>query len=358
MITMNEKFIFVLAGGTLGHINPALVIAKTFYNNGYKVIFISTTKFENSIYFKNTPYINKLYYLQSKGFIRKKLSKNIKNLFINIKIYFTIKNLIKLYAPVFIFGFGGSISTLGILASLSKKIKCGIHEQNAVMGLGNKIISKKVDLVFTSLMEQNSNNFIKVGNPLESYTYKRRILYQNKKNSILIFGGSNGSLKINNFTYELMKDDYINNSLYNIERVMLILGNRYKDKYKEKYNKLEVISETNEMEKLYNDSEIVVCRAGAGTLAEILGYRKLALVVPSPNVTGNHQYQNALYLQEKGCIEMLEEKDLTIENFLNKIDLLIKNKNYYLNNIDKNINMFCEDIVYYEIIKRIGGDQN
>lgn len=348
---MEEKIVFVLAGGTLGHINPALVISEMFYLDGYKVYFISSEKFANTNYFEGKKYLSKVYYLPSQGFSRRYLFKNIKSFVLNVKVYKTIRNLIKTYKPKFILGMGGSISTLGILSGKRAKIPMAIHEQNAIMGLGNKIVFNKVDKVFTGY-DYKSDKMIFVGNPLESVSYSNRRLRNNR--NVLVFGGSNGSTYMNDFII----DNANIFTKYNIERVYLIVGRKY---YEENKNKLalisgknsflEIISETNQMEKYYNDSFLVISRGGAGAISEIIGYKKLALIIPSPNVTKNHQYYNALYFKEKNCLELIEEKTLSKENFIDAIDKLINNSDIYYKSIEHNNYYFSKYIMYDEITK-------
>ena len=90
----------------------------------------------------------------------------------------------------------------------------------------------------------------------------------------------------------------------------------------------------NNLIKEIAESEIVISRAGATTIFEILGTKTLSIVVPSPNVTNNHQYYNASYFKSKGCLEMIEE-ELSINHFMTLFKKLIDNKNEYLQAINK-----------------------
>lgn len=348
---MENKIVFVLAGGTLGHINPALVISEMFYLDNYKVYFISSEKFAKTNYFDDKNYLSKVYYLPSQGLSRGSLFKNIRSFVLNVKVYRKIKSLIKEYQPKFILGMGGSISTLGILAGSSFKIPMAIHEQNAIMGLGNKIVLNKVDKVFTGY-DYEKENMLFVGNPLESISYSKRKI--TKSRNILVFGGSNGSTFMNDFIIDNI-DIF---TKYNIERVYLIVGRKYYEKNKEKISiaykncsYLEIISETNQMDKYYNNSFLVITRGGAGTISEIIGYKKLALVIPSPNVTNNHQYYNALFFKKKNCLELIEEKNLSRENFIVSLEKLVNNNKLYYKSIDENNHYFSKYIMYDEITK-------
>lgn len=337
---MNKENIFVLAGGTLGHINPALVISQSLFKRGYNIIFITTNNHQIS-----ETYIDKVVYYNSKGLSRKNMFLNIKNAFTNFNIYRKIKELIKEYKPVFCLGMGGSISTLGIFSSIHSKVPCGIHEQNAVMGLGNKMVSSKVNVVFTSY---DLNKYYYVGNPLESDCYSKRIAKE--KENIIIFGGSNGSDAINDF-FISQQDifEWVEGKVY------LFTGSKYYTKNQEKIKKHQnekfiICDKTKNMKNFYEKAYIVICRGGAGSISELLGYGLLGVVIPSPNVTGNHQYQNALYYQKKQCLEMVRESELTKENIIKAINKLLINKRQYLRNIENNIHKNSVEIMVQRII--------
>lgn len=119
---------------------------------------------------------------------------------------------------------------------------------------------------------------------------------------------------------------------------------------------MKIIDKTDEMDKLYQRAYVVISRSGATTLNEIINYQKISIVIPSPNVTNNHQYHNAAYYYNKGCIEMINEKEISIE----KINQLLNdlNDNKKREQISKNINdnkiENCKELFKREIIKLIG----
>lgn len=345
---MIKEKIFVLAGGTLGHINPALVISKKLSEEGFSIIFITTNN-----HVIREEYIDEVVYYNSQGLSRKNIFKNIKNFFVNINIYRKIRKLMREYKPVFCLGMGGSISTLGILSGINSHIKCAIHEQNAVMGLGNKIVSKRVETVFTSY---DMGKYQYVGNPLESKCYNEKI--ERKKEDVVIFGGSNGSDAINDFFIR-------NQNLFSwIDgKVYLFTGTKYYERYKAKIIKAQnekfiIRDKTNDMKSFYEKAYIVICRGGAGSISELLGYGLLGVVIPSPNVTGNHQYYNALYYHKKECLEMICENNLNQESIINAINKLLVNKRKYLNNIENNLHKKSSDSIVRSVIEIINKKGN
>lgn len=351
-----KKNVFILAGGTLGHINPALCISELFNKNGFDVYFITTKKFQNNECF-NRKYLKKVFYMDAVSFDRKHFFANFKNIFKDISVYRKIIRLYSSYKPIFALGMGGSISTIGLLAANRRKIKTALHEQNIIFGLGNKLVVNKVNLVLTSFDIKYKYRYMFVGNPLISDAFTKRKEINN--NNVLVFGGSNGSKIMNYFIINNLSILY---NKYNIERVFLITGNKYFDEINDyiiKNNiKITLIKETNNIDYYYNNSFLVISRGGAGALSEIIGYKKLALVIPSPNVTCNHQLKNSMYYWEKGCIELLKEENLTKENFSNAINNLIKNELFYYKNIDKNCTPFCKYIMFDMILKEIIRGEN
>jgi len=327
--------IVVFAGGTLGHIKPALAISNELKKHKYNVYFLSdNSKFKDVI--KGNNCLEKVLFFDSPGLNRKNILKNFVNLFALIKTYFMIKKKLKVIRPKICIGMGGSISTIGLLASIGyKKI---IHEQNAVIGLGNRIVMNKCDRCYSNF---ELNGFITIGNPLNECLSKNC----NENQEILILSGSNGSKTINDF--------FINNINYLIKilnkKINIITGKKYYNEniYKIKHinniydNKIvNIIPFTNDIDNYYQKSFLVIARAGAGTLSEIFNYNLLAIIIPSPNVTNNHQYYNSLYYYERCCIEMIEEKNLTLDKIKESYEKIKLNQNKMKQNIKNNHNIY------------------
>ena len=349
---IEDKVIIILAGGTLGHINPALVISKMFHNDGYKVIFITTNNSLVKSYFTgNNHLINNCFtdvkFMDSPGF-SKRMLKNFKSIFLLIKTKKEINKIYKETNPVLVIGFGGSISTIGLM---NNKYKSVLHEQNAIPGNGNKFISK----FYKNVHRYSSfpiNGYILVDNPLITNAFENKLSIN--KDNILIFGGSNGSDKINDFILTNF------NHLKFKKKVYLFTGKKYYErnkitieKYKRLYkDKIEIIDTSNNMRDYYNKAYIVIGRAGAGTLSEILGYKIPSIIIPSPNVLNNHQYYNAKYLENKKMIVMIEEKDLNVENFISKYEELLEKKDFILDNMNE-INVNSKYLFYENLLKII-----
>ena len=143
----------------------------------------------------------------------------------------------------------------------------------------------------------------------------------------------------------------------NIE-VKLITGNKYYSENKEKISKLNryPLSIIPFSDSIYNeilDSKLVVSRSGATTISEIMGLDKVAIFIPSPNVTGDHQYKNALYFYEKKCAFLVEEKNIETD-LIEEINRILSN-NILIDEIENNIKMLidkdCKNKFYSQILE-------
>lgn len=344
-----------VGGGTLGHIYPALSIIQKLkiHDPKIKIIFITTKKDE--IYISSIKnQIDNIYYIESYG-MTKNIFKLIKRIYINIKAYYKIKNIIKYHNVDCVIGMGGYISTISILSSIRLNKKSIIHEQNSIMGLGNKIVQKKVDLVLTSFKETTTknSNTIWVGNPRYEDTYIKNRKTNNK--CILVTSGTLGSYYINNIIV-----DFLNHPDSKKYTTILITGKRYYEDIVKKVDSgvhYQILPFSNNMVDLLTKSSIVISRSGATTMYEILGSKAIPIYIPSPNVTNNHQYYNAKQFIDYHLGYMIEEKEFNLSTLLNVLNTI--NKEY--DEIQKNIEDYCgnlNEVNITNLIVNMIGDNN
>lgn len=329
--------ILVVAGGTLGHIRPALVYINEVkkYNPSANVYFIATLK-DKKYTILNNSNINEVYYLNAFG-----MSKSIKKWIVNYKCLNNISKIIKGKKINNVIGFGGYISGISILAGRLNKCKTFIHEQNSVMGKANRIISKYTNKIYLSYPIKNYkyDNSKVIGNLvyLEAVTIKQSIYKE--KNTILFTSGSLGSKVVNELAVEFIKSDYFKK--YNQYQVIIITGDAYYLDIKNKliaYPQIKVLPFVNNLIEYLCKAEIVITRAGASTLFEIMGSNAVPLIIPSPNVTENHQYYNGLFFTNLECGRLIEEKNLNIDTFNEELETIKNNYQTYQTNI-KNLNL-------------------
>ena len=347
------KILFA-GGGTLGHIFPSFSVIEKLKEEGNKVYFVCGTKENEKRILKDNSNIDEVYSIDLQGFKRKLSLYNLKTIVKYFKALKETKKIILKIKPDLVVGMGGYVSAPVLKIALKKRIKTIIHEQNSVYGFVNKIYKRKVDKVLLSYPIEKGKNISLVGNPRTSEFYEK--YYINKKNNdrkVLVVGGSIGASKINDYIIN-HKDLFKNKKI----EVKLITGNKYYQENQEKIAlnntyPLTIIPFTNVIHDEILNSKIVVSRSGATTISEIMGLEKVAIFVPSPNVTNNHQYKNALYFSEKKCAFLVEEKDVN-DKLIEEIDRILSD--YILmeevkNNIKKEVDKDCKNKFYNQILE-------
>jgi len=223
----------------------------------------------------------------------------------------------------------------------------------------NKFLSRYVDVIATSFpkMEIKNKKVVFTGNPVGDSSYdikfnKKELGLSPSKKLVTIVMGSLGS----DVTSNMMKDilPLFNNKDY---EVLFITGTEYYDKFKKmKLSKnIFVLPYIDNMRKIFKDVDVLVTRGGASTMSEILAYNVPSIIVPSPYVTHNHQYKNAMALVEKDAALLLEEKDFNKENLIKKIEYLLNDKDEVLK-LKKNLSrLYIPDsaLKIYYLIKEL-----
>lgn len=323
--------IIVSAGGTGGHIYPALAIIDKFKEkeSNLEVLYIGThNRMEKDIIPKrNIRYESiKIY-----GFSKKDIILDIKNVFYISEAKKRCLEIMREFKPDLVLGIGGYVTYPVIWAAHKLGIKTFIHEQNSVPGKSNLALQSKADLIGCSFKESISK-FTKAkgevfysGNPCGESALKQvpmdktKLGFHSDKKLVVIVTGSLGSATVNakmkDFLHD-MKDetDY---------EVLYITGKNLYEEFiaNEKFpSNVKVVPFLDNLPALLKNTDLLVTRAGASTMAEILSLNLPAIFIPSPYVANNHQYYNALELKKAGAGELIEEKDLTKDNLKNKID--------------------------------------
>ena len=312
--------IVIASGGTLGHLTPILPIVDVLSKNN-NVYLITSKQLEFDHKFKE------IYSIDAVGRTKNILKFFKKNISSNIKI----KKLLKKIKPNLIIGMGGYISGLVIRLAIKYKIKTIIHEQNSVLGLANKLVAKKVNLLIHSYydIDYKGENKIYLPNPrIEESNNKSRV-YKKKTKNILIISGTNGAKFINELGIKLSK-------VLNEYNITLITGKKYFDEYiLYKQTNLKILPFTKKLIDYICEADIVISRAGATSISEIIGTKTKAIYIPSPNVTNDHQNKNTNYIIQNKLGIVINEKELTITKLINGIKELEVNSDLYINNLSK-----------------------
>ena len=354
--------VLISAGGTGGHIYPALAIINKIkeMDNSSSILYIGThNRMEKDIVPKyGIPFKS----IEIYGFDRRHLLNNFKTLKCLLKSKKNVRKIIKDFNPDIVIGVGGYVTYPVIKEAHKLGIKTVIHEQNSIAGKANLALSKIVDLICvsfkSSMSEFPKEKTIFTGNPCSENAVKMPPckksdygLNENKK-LVLCVMGSLGSSKINEYLIDTMK--LFNNKEYEI---MFVTGkNDYEKISKIKFpNNVKVVPFIDNMVRLMKKTDLIVTRAGASTLSEIIALKVPSILIPSPYVTNNHQYKNAIDLTNSNAAILLEEEELKGDILVRTIDSLI-NDEKKLQDIKNNLKKFevpNSATIIYENIKKI-----
>ena len=328
--------VVISAGGTGGHIYPAIAIINKIKEEepNSEVLYIGTSdRMEKDL----IPELGIKYKeINVSGLKRKLTLENFKVLYQFLQARKKCKKIIKEFDPDIVIGAGGYVTGPVIWAAKKLGKKTFIHEQNSVVGLSNKYLTKyadKIGVSFPSTMDLfPKDKVVLTGNPCSEKALKMKKankeeygLTKNKK-LVLIVMGSLGSKTVNDKIVSFLNDfkdkDY---------EVMFVTGNSYYEKVKKNKvpSNVKVVPFIYEMPSLMKVTDLMVTRAGASTMSEILVLNVPSIFIPSPYVTNNHQYKNAMDLVKQNAALILEEKDLNKDTLIKLIDETLNNKEEY-----------------------------
>ncbi|MBE6782579.1 MAG: undecaprenyldiphospho-muramoylpentapeptide beta-N-acetylglucosaminyltransferase [Ruminococcaceae bacterium] len=335
---LNNKKIIFTTGGTGGHINPALAVAGEIRRKypDAKILFVGTS---DRLETKLVPDAGfELRTIEMSGFQRKPSLENLKRNLLTVKRLLTVTGKVKKifsdFNPDIVIGFGGYVSGPVVRTAAKSGIPTVIHEQNAFPGVTNKALAKMVDKVMLTAAE--AEKYMQPKNPVEvtglpvrheiveaDRSFARAELGVGDKPLILSMGGSLGARTINDAMVEVIKKLQPEHKFRFIHATGKF-GTWVPDKLKENGvdlddEDLDIREYINNMDVCMAAADIIIGRSGASTLSELQATGSASILIPSPNVTENHQYHNAMELVKCGAAEIIEEKDLTGEILTNKI---------------------------------------
>ncbi len=328
--------VLLSGGGTAGHINPALAIAEKIKAEmpDSVIAFVGTPQGMENRLVKKAGY--DIYHVDVKGFQRKLTLKNVSTAWKALVSPIRAGKIIKDFRPDIVIGTGGYVSWPVVKAAASRKIPTLIHEQNAQAGVTTRMLSGIVDKVMISFeatrgqLKAKPENVILTGNPVrpELFSLKkeeeRQRLSISDKPYIVSCGGSLGARAINDNMLSLIKSGALDGI-----QITHAVGSYEWKRREEEIKSLETPDGCEVVEYIYDmpsrmcASDLVVCRAGAITLAELAVLGKPAILIPSPYVTDNHQYKNAKVVENEGGAVVIEEKDLNPETLKQAINELL-----------------------------------
>ena len=338
--------VLIAAGGTGGHVNPALAVAGEIRKQypDAEICFVGTADRIESKIVPAAGYPLKTIEISGfkRGFSPDEIKANVKTVVRLIKSLGEVKKLINEIKPDGAVGFGGYVSGPVIRMAAKMGIPTAFHEQNAYPGVTNKALSEKVDAVMLTAEEAKNHMKIKgepiiTGLPIRGELLEadsavsRQELGFNDKPIILCMGGSLGSREINKAIVDVLlehmyDEDY--NYIISTGQNGVWVPDKLRDSGLEldKKPNIQIRPYIDDMARCLSAADVVICRAGASSLSEIQALGKPSILIPSPNVTENHQYHNAMALVNRNAAVIIEEKNLN-GNELNKaIKNILKDK--------------------------------
>lgn len=324
--------VIISAGGTGGHIYPALAIVNKIKEKepDSDILYIGThNRMEKEIVPQcGIPFKSIEVYGLSKN-----IGKSIKALKCLSKATKECIDIMNEFKPDVVIGVGGYVTAPVIRAAHKLGIKTFIHEQNSVPGKANRYLAKKVDMIGTSFTSSIKylprEKVVYTGNPCsESAIHavpmsKHEFGLDPKRKLVLFVMGSLGSSKMNDFLVKTMPKfsgkDY---------QILFVTG---KDNYNTIKNNVfpknvVCVPFIENMPKIMKNTDLMVSRAGASTLSEIIALEVPSILIPSPYVPNNHQYKNALDMINNNACVLIEEENLSSSLLVEEIDKLIDDK--------------------------------
>jgi UDP-N-acetylglucosamine--N-acetylmuramyl-(pentapeptide) pyrophosphoryl-undecaprenol N-acetylglucosamine transferase len=323
--------VLIASGASAGHLYPALAFAQGLASkrDGIEIAFVSSRRrgIENCIKEAGYP----LFFISVCQF-NLNLLKFLESAYRLTRSFLESFLIIRRFNPDIVVGFGSYVSfpVLFEAAVLGKATL--IHEQNTHLGLANRILSHFVDKTAISFREMypSSSKFVFTGNPLrrslfiEDKEKARRFFNLGDVFTILGVGGSQGSHKINTAFKDAVK--ILVNKNEGFQFIHLSGNTDYlhlKDQYKYITIKHRLFDFFADMHLAYSLADLVVCRAGAGTLSELAYFGKAAILIPYP-YAGGHQAKNAKFLKRENAALVIEERALSGEVLGAKISHLMR----------------------------------
>ena len=318
--------ILFCGGGTAGHVIPAIAMAEILLrsNIAHDVAFVGRVGGNENRAIVKKGY--KLYTIDIAGFSRSLSLKNINAFFKVIKSGRNAKEIISDFSPDLVIGTGGYVCYPIIKAAQRMGIKNMMHESNIYPGLVTRMLGKKCDSLL--LNSEGSRRYLKrtentvvIGNPLRvnfseitKDEARKRLGIGKSTFFILSFGGSLGADVLNkNIIHLIQQYSALKNDVNHIHSTGISRYPEVKSLAPNLcvgVNGCKIVPYIDAMPLYLNAADLVICRSGAMTLSELASVGKAAILIPSPNVAENHQYENAKYVSDQGGAIMIEEKDL------------------------------------------------
>ncbi len=324
--------VVIAGGGTGGHLFPGIALAEEVVTRHHAndVLFVGTAR---GLEARAVPKAGfKLELIEATGVKGRGLGGWIAGLFRLPRAIFQSMRILRSWNPDVVVGVGGYASFPVVFAAVLLGLPTAVQEQNALPGLTNRVLGKLVRAVFVSFDEAKrffpEGKTQNVGNPIRKALMENFLRPQarHERFRLLIFGGSQGAHAINVAAVEAAR---LLGPLADRVEILHQTGVRDIEDTRKGYAgtgvQAQVVEFIDDMSAAYATSDLVICRSGATTLAELTVCKKAAILIPFPFAADNHQEVNARSLVDKGAAVMIRQSELTGERLAAEIRDLVEN---------------------------------
>ena len=323
--------VLLSGGGTGGHIYPALAIANYIKEQkpDTEFLFVGNEGGMESRLVPRAGY--PIRYIRVQGLRRKLTLENMKTAVRLLTSFSAAKKIIKEFRPDVVIGTGGYVCLPVMLAAGKMGIPSLVHEQNVFPGLAVRLSASTADTAISfpeteKYFKKKPKRLILTGNPIRPEVLRASDEKAPGEPAVLIFGGSLGAKKINDALIELLKmdgQDYYGIIASTGEKNYEAVMQRIKDENIRLCENKKILPYIYNMDEVMAKATLAVTRAGAITVSELCARGKAAILIPSPNVTNDHQTYNARAVEEAGAAVLLPESELSGEVLGEQIKTLL-----------------------------------
>jgi UDP-N-acetylglucosamine--N-acetylmuramyl-(pentapeptide) pyrophosphoryl-undecaprenol N-acetylglucosamine transferase len=307
----------IAAGGTGGHFYPGLVLAKTLQERGWQPLMLvkrgdlGLAALER----EGVPAVE----VDMVGFQRALDARIAVFAWKAAKSVLFLRKLLRDFRPDIVVGMGGYLTGPAAVAAKTGGFPLVVHDSNAVLGQANKLAAKLGAKLFWGLPPKSGGGKV-VGTPIRPELWKpaeakesrKRFALDPAKTTVLVFGGSQGARGLNREAPAALRTAA--NAAPGKLQVLHLTGDKEHSEVSRAYEgaplAAKVLPRTDLMAAAYGAADLVVCRSGAGTLAELAAQKKASVLVPFPFAAENHQEANARSFEAAGCARVMLEQDL------------------------------------------------
>lgn len=309
--------VMILAGGTGGHVFPALAVANELRDRGVPIIWVGTNKGIEARVVPAADFsltIMSVQGLRGKGFLQ-----YIRAPLIIMKALYESLAILLKYKPCVLLGMGGFVAGPCALVGVLLRKPLIIHEQNAIVGLTNRILAPLSRIMFTGFPIQYKKRQLEYcGNPVRSKLMsiespEKRLAGRGNTKRLLIVGGSQGAASLNKFVPQALAN--ISSSIQ-VDVWHQTGANRREatlERYQQSNLQVKVDEFIDDIDQAYAWADLIVCRSGAITLAEVAAVGLGSVLVPYPYAVDDHQTANALIYVEAGAAKLIPESEMSAE---------------------------------------------